>query len=98
LRCQAIPAWGRPRGVRGFPVDSADVPKHPHSQFAGSPSIPESLKSQLVIGGKLVIPVGDKFSQTLKVLTKLSENEFEIENIPEFAFVPLIGREGWKNG
>jgi hypothetical protein len=41
--------------------------------------------------------VGDKFSQTLKVLTKLSIDEFETENIPEFAFVPLIGREGWKN-
>jgi len=64
---------------------------------AGSPSIPESLKSQLAIGGKLVIPVGDKFSQSLKVLTKLSVDEFETENIPEFAFVPLIGREGWKN-
>jgi len=64
---------------------------------AGSPSIPESLKSQLAIGGKLVIPVGDKFSQTLNVLTKLSADEFETENIPEFAFVPLIGREGWKN-
>jgi hypothetical protein len=35
-------------------------------------------------------------SQTLKVLTKTSPDEFEIEDIPQFAFVPLIGREGWK--
>jgi len=63
---------------------------------AGSPSIPESLKKQLAINGRMVIPVGNMSSQTLKVLTKKSENEFEIEDIPQFAFVPLIGREGWK--
>jgi protein-L-isoaspartate(D-aspartate) O-methyltransferase len=63
---------------------------------AGSPTIPESLKRQLAVGGNLVIPVGDKFSQTLNVLKKISEDEFEVDTIPEFAFVPLIGREGWK--
>jgi protein-L-isoaspartate(D-aspartate) O-methyltransferase len=62
---------------------------------AGSPQIPAQLKKQLAAGGKMVIPVGDKRSQSLKVITKISETEFEIENIPEFAFVPLIGREGW---
>jgi protein-L-isoaspartate(D-aspartate) O-methyltransferase len=63
---------------------------------AGSPSVPESLKKQLAINGRMVIPVGNMSSQTLKVLTKTAENEFEIEDIPQFAFVPLIGREGWK--
>jgi len=63
---------------------------------AGAPNIPEALKKQLVINGKMVIPVGTMSSQTLKVLTKKEENEFEIEEIPQFAFVPLIGREGWK--
>ncbi len=62
---------------------------------AGSPQIPAQLKKQLTVGGKMVIPVGDKISQSLKVITKISETEFEIENIPEFTFVPLIGREGW---
>lgn len=62
---------------------------------AGSPDIPESLKKQLAIGGKLVIPVGDKRTQTLKVVTRISENDYDIESIPEFAFVPLIGREAW---
>lgn len=62
---------------------------------AGSPDIPESLKKQLAIGGRLVIPVGDKRTQTLKVVTRTSENDYEIESIPEFAFVPLIGREAW---
>lgn len=62
---------------------------------AGSPDIPESLKKQLANGGRLVIPVGDKRTQTLKVVTRISEDEYEIESIPEFAFVPLIGREAW---
>ena len=62
---------------------------------AGSPDIPESLKNQLAINGKLVIPVGDKRTQTLKVITRVSEDKFKIDSIPEFAFVPLIGREAW---
>ena len=63
---------------------------------AGSPSIPQKLKEQLVVGGRMIIPVGDRVSQKLILLKKISEEEFETETIPEFAFVPLIGREGWK--
>ena len=63
---------------------------------AGSPSVPISLKKQLAIGGRLVIPVGDKVSQKLKIITKIAQDEFEILDIPEFVFVPLIGKEGWK--
>lgn len=63
---------------------------------AGSPTIPKKLKEQLVVGGKMVIPVGDRISQKLYLLNKLSDNDFQSEVIPEFTFVPLIGREGWK--
>ncbi len=62
---------------------------------AGSPTIPENLKKQLAVGGRLVIPVGDKKSQALKILYKISEEEFETSEIANFAFVPLIGRDGW---
>ena len=62
---------------------------------AGSPSIPVSLKKQLAINGKLVIPVGDRDSQTLKIISKIDEEKFEEIDVPEFKFVPLIGREGW---
>ncbi len=62
---------------------------------AGSPTIPENLKKQLTIGGRLVIPVGGKRTQTLKILQKIDENNFATKEIPNFAFVPLIGREGW---
>jgi len=62
---------------------------------AGSPSVPVSLKKQLVVGGRLVIPVGNKQSQILKIIRKTGEDDFDVRDIPEFAFVPLIGREGW---
>ncbi|MDR3666377.1 MAG: protein-L-isoaspartate(D-aspartate) O-methyltransferase [Ignavibacteriaceae bacterium] len=63
---------------------------------AGSPSVPPSLMKQLAPGGRLVIPVGDKNIQTLKIVMKTEEGTFITEDIPEFKFVPLIGREGWK--
>jgi protein-L-isoaspartate(D-aspartate) O-methyltransferase len=62
---------------------------------AGSPSVPNSYKKQLAINGKLVIPVGTKHSQKLKIVTKIADKKFEEKDIPEFTFVPLIGREGW---
>ncbi len=63
---------------------------------AGSPTVPKKLKEQLAIGGRMVIPVGDRRSQKLYLIKKNSEIEFDEEVIPEFSFVPLIGREGWK--
>lgn len=62
---------------------------------AGSPVVPENLKKQLAIGGRLVIPVGDKINQVLKILYKIDNENFEVNEIANFAFVPLIGREGW---
>ncbi len=64
---------------------------------AGSPSVPVSLKRQLAPAGRLVIPVGDKNTQRLKIVTKIDEENFEEEDIPEFKFVPLIGKEGWSD-
>jgi len=63
---------------------------------AGSPTVPINLKKQLAVGGKLVIPIGDKQVQTLQIITKISQDEFQTNEVPYFAFVPLIGKEGWK--
>lgn len=63
---------------------------------AGGPTVPINLKKQLAVGGRLVIPVGDKHVQTLQIITKISEDEFQTNEVPYFAFVPLIGKEGWK--
>lgn len=63
---------------------------------AGSPSVPEPLIKQLALGGRLVIPVGERESQMIKIIQKTSEENYTTEEIPEFAFVPLLGKEGWK--
>ena len=63
---------------------------------AGGPEVPEALKQQLKIGGRMVIPVGrDKAIQELIRVTRLSENEFRSEDLADVRFVPLIGAEGW---
>lgn len=63
---------------------------------AGGPTVPENLKKQLAVNGKMIIPVGDKQTQVMKIITKISDNDFHIDSAPYFAFVPLIGKEGWK--
>ena len=65
---------------------------------AGGPRVPESLKDQLEIGGRLVIPVGaiDRRTQELVRITRLSEREFKTEELLDVRFVPLVGEEGWK--
>ncbi len=65
---------------------------------AGSPSIPRMLVEQLAIGGRLVIPVGSRHSQSLIKLTRLSENLDDVkrEDLGGCRFVNLIGEHGWK--
>lgn len=62
---------------------------------AGAPVIPDALKNQLTIGGRLVIPVGDEKEQTMMRVIRKSETEFIEENHNTFKFVPLIGKQGW---
>ncbi len=64
---------------------------------AGAPKVPINLTKQIAVGGKMVVPVGDKNKQSLVIISKVSENELEVEEIPNFTFVPLIGKNGWKN-
>jgi protein-L-isoaspartate(D-aspartate) O-methyltransferase len=56
---------------------------------AAASFIPETLKQQLVVGGRLVIPVGDTRSQILKVITR-TEQGFETEDLEWVVFVPLL--------
>jgi protein-L-isoaspartate(D-aspartate) O-methyltransferase len=62
---------------------------------AASPSVPEALKKQLAIGGKLVIPVGDMDRQQMAIVTRKAENEWEIVKNGTYQFVPLLGKFGW---
>lgn len=57
---------------------------------AAAPYIPEKLLQQLKIGGKMVIPVGDKEVQKMMRITKTGENEFKEEIFDNFSFVPML--------
>lgn len=62
---------------------------------AGGPVIPDPLIDQLAIGGRLVIPVGNKGEQRLIRVKKTVTSELIEENLGLVRFVPLIGTKGW---
>lgn len=62
---------------------------------AGAPIVPEALVEQLKIGGILVIPVGGRSKQSMLKITKKSSKDVDREEYEGFAFVPLLGKEGW---
>ena len=80
-------------GTKGWPEHA---PYDAIVVAAGGPQVPESLKEQLKIGGRLVIPVGeDQRAQELVRVTRLSRDTYRSEDIADVRFVPLIGEEGW---
>lgn len=63
---------------------------------AAAPEVPEILKEQLKTGGRLVIPVGEsRWYQSLVRVTRVTEADFETEELMAVRFVPLIGEAGW---
>ena len=63
---------------------------------AGAPVIPNALTGQLAEGGILVIPVGDREKQKMVKIQKKGDRLLQ-EEFDNFAFVPLLGEEGWEN-
>ncbi|MCE4565556.1 protein-L-isoaspartate(D-aspartate) O-methyltransferase [Maribellus sp. CM-23] len=57
---------------------------------AGAPTVPLSLKYQLKVGGKMVIPVGDNNKQEMYVVNRVDENDYRIEKHGRFLFVPML--------
>ena len=62
---------------------------------AGAPEIPEVLIHQLRIGGRMVIPVGNRFSQDLIQIYR-DEEGIQKTNLGGCRFVKLVGEQGWK--
>ncbi len=62
---------------------------------AAAPNIPPALIDQLGYGGRLVVPVGDQFSQTLKKVVK-TEQAVRTEDSVGCVFVKLVGEQAWK--
>jgi protein-L-isoaspartate(D-aspartate) O-methyltransferase len=62
---------------------------------AAGPAIPPALKQQLLVGGNLVLPIGDSYGvQTLCKITRTSDMEFERADLDAVSFVPLVTGEG----
>ncbi len=64
---------------------------------AGAPQVPRPLTEQLALGGRLVIPVGDTWSQTLTCIRKTADG-LKFEYHGGCRFVRLIGEYGWEEG
>lgn len=87
-------------GIEGVTVVEGDgslgLPEHAPfdriSVAASAPRIPEPLKEQLRVGGKMILPVGET-SQELILVTR--KNGFAVEEKMGVIFVPLIGKEGF---
>ncbi len=56
---------------------------------AGAPFVPKPLLSQLKVGGRLVIPVGED-TQIMTLFIRKDTKEFEQHEFGEFRFVPLL--------
>ncbi|MEZ6087120.1 MAG: protein-L-isoaspartate(D-aspartate) O-methyltransferase [Pirellulaceae bacterium] len=74
-------------GTQGWPEHA---PFDAIAVAAGTPNAPTPLLDQLAIGGRMVIPIGQRDSQKLVLITKQSEDHFEKRNICGVRFVPLV--------
>ena len=86
-------------GTEGHPKES---PYNGIIVTAGCPEIPKPLVDQLAEGGRLVVPVGEMYLQTLTVVTKEKglpagrQGKIITEESIGCVFVPLVGKYGWK--
>lgn len=74
-------------GYRGL---KADAPFDRILVTAGAPYVPKPLLAQLKVGGRLVIPVGDK-EQVMSVFVRTSQKSFKKQEFGNFKFVPMLG-------
>jgi len=63
---------------------------------AGAPKVPEPLREQLADGGRMIIPIGDRFSQELIKVVR-EKDHYRQKNLGGCRFVDLIGIHGWKD-
>ena len=63
---------------------------------AAAPRVPEALMEQLAVGGKMVLPVGSRDEQDLKLIEK-RKGKPRVKGLAQCRFVPLIGDGAWKS-
>jgi protein-L-isoaspartate(D-aspartate) O-methyltransferase len=82
-------------GTRGWPEEA---PFDAILVSAGGPSVPQALKQQLAIGGRLVVPVGEQHGdQRLMRIVRRDRETYEEKDLAAVRFVPLIGEDGWED-
>ena len=74
----------------GYKGLKADAPFDRILATAGAPFVPKPLLAQLKVGGRLVIPVGDK-EQVMSVFVRTSQKSFKKQEFGNFKFVPMLG-------
>lgn len=62
---------------------------------AASPTIPQPLVEQLKPGGRLILPLGDRATQTITQVTKQPDGTTDVQQLTDVRFVPLIGKHGF---
>ncbi|MEP6731650.1 MAG: protein-L-isoaspartate(D-aspartate) O-methyltransferase [bacterium] len=62
---------------------------------AGGPNVPQALVEQLADGGRMLVPVGSKEEQMLKLVTRRGD-AIETRDVAPVRFVPLYGTQGWE--
>jgi len=62
---------------------------------AAAPAAPQTLQNQLAEGGRMILPVGNRFQQTLQ-LWRRENNQLSCQDILPVVFVPLLGEQGWR--
>jgi protein-L-isoaspartate(D-aspartate) O-methyltransferase len=62
---------------------------------AGAPSAPAPLLQQLDVGGRLVVPVGERHTQILEIHTRQEKDKYKVRRETACRFVDLIGKHGW---
>ena len=63
---------------------------------AGAPDVPEILVQQLAHGGRMVVPVGNQYSQDLIKIFKDESGRIKKVNLGGCRFVKLVGEQGWR--
>jgi len=79
-------------GTRGLPDEA---PFDAILIAAGAPVIPDELRRQLAIGGRMVVPVGEADEQRLCKIIRRTQDGFDESELGRVRFVPLVGEGAW---
>ena len=80
-------------GTEGWPEQA---PFDVISVAAGGPAVPQPLRDQLAVGGRLIMPIGTAAEQRLVRLVREDAETFVEQRLEAVRFVPLIGAHGWQ--